>query len=266
MKNRIATALMFTLPLSAIESAHSTEARGGTFEWNVTGFQLDGSERSAKLTFKATVNNRTGTPWHWAAFCVKAFDANGVQMHPNSAGCLLDLTVSRLQPEASVSWNLSQKISIGSDKARMLSIATYKIEFVNGGQDPPNVATIPGSCDSAWPHALQVFTATGFAPKSSDRAGGVMVLEWTKGRTDGSVARNEVKQLTLARGGFFTTWDGFRIDSATAIFAPVKDGCRAEITLGFAGFNDGMGKGWFALESNHSFEQALLKKISDRVK
>ena len=165
----------------------------------------------------------------------------------------------------SLTWNLSAKTQVGSDKKSKPVIRNFTITYVDGGQDPPGSRLFTQSCDAMWAPSLAVFMDKGFDPESSDKAGGVLKLRWSKGNSGWLAANGDVKTLTKARTGLFANYEGFRVDSASAIFVPSGSGCRLKISLAYAGFLNGLSKGWFVLESNGRMELGLLKEIQDRV-
>jgi hypothetical protein len=141
------------LPLLGAQSV-TTQAGSGIFEWQDTTLKAKGTEASLKVEFKGTAVNKTGLPWAWAKFCVKAYGADGSLIHPAASDCLIDLTASRVAVNGSVNWKYSPKLSLGPAK-RQIESARFEITFVEGSQDAANVWKFAKTCDAIWPHALQ---------------------------------------------------------------------------------------------------------------
>lgn len=128
-------------------------------------------------------------------------------------------------------------------------------------EPPPiyiNAMPFAASCDTVWPIVVQAFNAKGFAPKTSDRAGGILTFSWQRGDDIGPrLANPSVRVLTLAPSGVWNSYDKFRIESATATVFAEKTGCRIQINVAYQGQRGG----WFVLPSNNKLEQLLLEEI-----
>lgn len=135
---------------------------------------------------------------------------------------------------------------------------------------------IPVSCDQLWPLALHQFVDSGFGLQATDKSGGIMTLEWTKGA---SVARFNwgsrsidrlIKSYSTNYSGAFSTWLSFEPEQITASLLDVGDaGCRINLSARFKAYNKGgfaSRAGWFILNSNGTFEADLLEKVASRVK
>lgn len=132
-----------------------------------------------------------------------------------------------------------------------------------------NTEDFSAQCDTVWASTLQAFTAKGFIPTTKDRQGGVMNFALGMNTRDYTSISN-VKQYTKdSKAGFGNFWDGFRIESATALLFSLNDGCHCEIKFQYAGFKDGLtsrGFGtWQQLESNNFFESLLLSEIGSKL-
>jgi len=134
----------------------------------------------------------------------------------------------------------------------------------------PNSRTFKVSCEAVWPHAVQVLTSSGWGIKTSDRAGGILTLEWTRGETLGPYRKINpmVGQYTLDKStGFWTQYTGFRMISAQTISAPQGDSCSYTITVVYHGreIRAGQGERWWILQSNGAFEDKMLSEIEGKL-
>jgi hypothetical protein len=121
-------------------------------------------------------------------------------------------------------------------------------------------------CDAVWPAALQVLIAEGWEVKTSDKAGGLLALRWTKGyRYGNSRAVNPlVSQHTKAPvSGFKHQFTRFEIVSASVIATPAPSGCRYSVAVTYHG--DEITLPTRALESNGWFEDKMLNEIETKL-
>lgn len=134
----------------------------------------------------------------------------------------------------------------------------------------PNSRIFETSCDAVWPIALRVLTANGWSVKTSDRIGGVLSLDWTRGETIGPYRRINplVGQYTVEKStGFWTQYTGFRPMSAQVVVAPEGSSCFCTVTAVYHGreIRSGQGERWWILRSNGFFEDKLLAEIQAKL-
>lgn len=133
----------------------------------------------------------------------------------------------------------------------------------------PASRTFAASCDSLWPAALQVTTGEGWAVKTSDRAGGILALEWTRGQITGnsSVINPLVGQHTTEKStGFWTLYTGFRIAGAQMTAFPEGSGCQVSFSVSYHGYEIRKGRSdWWILHSNGWFENKMLDEMEVKV-
>jgi hypothetical protein len=134
----------------------------------------------------------------------------------------------------------------------------------------PTSRVLQSTCESVWPVALQLLIAEGWTVKTSDRAGGLLTLEWTRGEIVGRYRKINplVGQHTIEKStGFWTQYTGFRIVSAQAISAPQGAGCSYGITVVYHGreVRSGQGERWWILRSNGWLEDKLLGQIEAKL-
>jgi hypothetical protein len=130
----------------------------------------------------------------------------------------------------------------------------------------PTEQTFHASCEAVWPMAVQALMAEGWGVKTSDRAGGILILEWTKGEWRGSsrFVNQQILQNTLEQATSFShQWNTFRIISASVISAQEGTGCKYNISVVMQG--DEVTKGWRVLQSNGFIENFLLGQIEGRL-
>lgn len=131
----------------------------------------------------------------------------------------------------------------------------------------PNTRTFQTSCDNVWPVALQVFTSDGWGIRTSDRAGGILTLEWTRGEVTGSYRKINpmIEQYAVKKATSFWTREyyGFRMVSAQAVAIPHGDSCLYTVTAIYQGLEAhiGGGRSWEVLPSNGFFEDKMLGEI-----
>jgi hypothetical protein len=260
---RILLALLIGSWAFAAEPTSRTPAPGGEFEWADTSLKGSGTETSLKLDFRGTAVNKTDRAWVWVKFCVKAASSGQRPLRSSGSECTIDLDAWDVPLGGRVSWKFSPKIAVGTDRQAKLAVENFEIAFVDGGQDSPGTRHFDQACDAVWGAALQSFMDTGFEPQSSDRAGGVLKLQWAKGEnTSILTADNDVRGLTKAHTGFFDQYDGFRVDSATALFLP-DSGCKIQVKVAYAGRSTK--SGWVVLESNGKMERSVLDGMKSRL-
>ena len=134
----------------------------------------------------------------------------------------------------------------------------------------PTTRTFDVSCESLWPVALQVLTSSGWGVKASDRVGGVLSLEWTKGQQVGgfeAINRLVGKYTTAKSTGFWTQYRGFRHASAQVVAIPKGAQCAYALTVVHHGFERRQqGENWWVLESNGFLENETLGQIEAKLK
>lgn len=133
----------------------------------------------------------------------------------------------------------------------------------------PTSRTLSAPCESVWTVAVQSTVADGWSVKNSDRAGGILTLESTRGEQVGGYrAINPlVGRYTTAKStGFWTQYTGFRMAGATVILAPAATGCSATVSVTYHGreIRAGSGQQWWVLQSNGYLEDQLLSKIAEK--
>ena len=98
---------------------------------------------------------------------------------------------------------------------KTVALAFILVVSAGGGQKKPepipktypNSRTFKASCDAVWPIAVQVLTSNGWGIKTSDRFGGILTLDWTRGATTSyrySKINPLVGQYTIEKTG---TWN-----------------------------------------------------------
>jgi hypothetical protein len=155
-------------------------------------------------------------------------------------------------------------------KCAFLSLLVISVPLVAGKKpaaEPPQTwpssRTFAASCDSVWPVALQVFVSNGWAIKSSDRAGGTLSLEWTRGEWHGNSSRVNpfiARNTTEPVSSFWHQWTDFRIMPSSVITIAADSGCTYTIALVYHGHEIGV-DGYRVLQSNGFFETAMLSEI-----
>ena len=135
----------------------------------------------------------------------------------------------------------------------------------------PTARTFAASCDAVWPAALRAVTSNGWGVKTSDRAGGIITMEYTLGEYHGAAKGiNEmVRRYTVEKStGFWTTYSGFRVVSGQFIAMPERAGCSVAFTLVYHGreIRVGQGDGWWILRSNGFFEDKMLGEIENALR
>jgi hypothetical protein len=240
--------------LFAAQPVHTTSTPFGNVVWEDVQFQVHGK----RVLFVATARNLTDRNFIWARFCLVGTTVGGGTV-PSGSGCLIDLTASSFGSQATLNYKFSDRSRV----AGVESVTGYRISFIEGGDLPKNQRRIAANCDSVWPIAVQAVSGAGFMVRSSDRAGGIVTLEWIKGSSGWLGAGRDVKSLTEGRTGFLISYDRFRIDSASLFMAPLSDGCLIRMDVAYAGLVSPLvgGKEWQALPSNGHLEELVLGVI-----
>ena len=225
-----------------------------------------GKEKGFKVGWRGAINNDTGRDWYKVTFCITGFDADGNPLRGADGKCLIRMWQYQRKGGTRANWKGSQKIRIGDGTERRVELARFEISVEELRTDPESVHMFAETCERVWPIALQTFMSEKFRPTVSDKDSFVASFEYQGGQVMKRFgnANNLVKAYTSARTGFLTTWEGFRIDGGSLLLKLGADrGCRAEITMSFAGFEKGAG--WYDLATNHQYEKGMLKKISERL-
>jgi hypothetical protein len=122
-----------------------------------------------------------------------------------------------------------------------------------------NSKTIAADCEAVWPAMLSVMTANGFVPVLSDKAGGVLKANYTRGESLWGGAKKDMNALTLNRFSGWTVVEKFRVQDVVGMIAPAANGCVVSMHVQFATLlNNLLQKGWFALESSGRLEWMML--------
>lgn len=231
---------------------------------------LDGSMNKAKAEWKATIRNTSPHRVFRATFCVKAFDSADQQIKPGGDECVLRLWGSNWEPGTPLNFKGKRNIKISEAKTPV-QVAKYTIAATEVFDHSPNLRYLDGRCPLVWSSALRVFADKKFRPTVMDKDSFTVTYAYDGGRIDGySDAKQRLKAFTNANTAFMgPTWESFRIDAASLYLREEKPGtCMAEVKMSFAGFGKAMfGEyGWYAVESNFSFEKALLDGLEAQSK
>lgn len=155
-------------------------------------------------------------------------------------------------------------MQIGIDMGKYLIF----VLFVGSAVAQPIMQTFSLPCERIWPHAVQVFTTAGFGVRSSDRAGGILSLDWRKGAQISRFGnQNEtVRYLTDANTGFWSQYTAFRIDTAMVLFISSDEGCDVQVEVIFQGWKKRVFDvpRWYSLPSSHRMERDLLNALANR--
>lgn len=154
------------------------------------------------------------------------------------------------------------QIGIGMQKVLIFVL------FVGSAAAQPATQAFSLPCEKIWPHAVQVFTTVGFGVRSSDRAGGVLSLDWRKGAQISrfGTQNDTVRYLTDANTGFWSQYTAFRIDTAMVLFTPSDEGCDVQAEIAFQGWKKRLFDvpRWYALPSSHRLERDLLNALVNK--
>ena len=249
----------------AVEITHEK----GSFSGQLS-VSLNGSMSKAKVEWNATIRNTSPRKIFRVTFCVKAFDAADQQIKPGGNECVLTLWGSNWEAAVPLNFKGKQNIRISDDKTPV-QVAKYTIAATEVFDHSPNLRHLDVRCLLVWSSALRVFADKKFRPTVMDKDSFTATYAYDGGRIDGySDAKQVLKAFTNANMAFMgPTWESFRIDAASLYLREERLGtCTAEIRMSFAGFGKPfMGSlGWYAVESNFSFEKALLDQLEAQSK
>lgn len=226
---------------------------------------LNGSMNKAKTEWNATVRNTSPHKIFRVTFCVKAFDASDQQIKPGGNECVLTLWGNNWQPGASLNFKGKQNIKISDDKAPV-QVAKYTIAATEVFDRAPNLRSLDVGCLPVWSSALRVLADKKFRPIVMDKGSFAATFAYEGGTIDGYTSKNVLKAYTLANtSAWGPSWTSFRIDSASLYLREEKTRtCTAEIKMSFAGLD--YRNGWYAVESNFSYEKALMDELEAQSK
>jgi hypothetical protein len=241
----------------------------GSFSGQLT-VSLNGSMNKAKAEWNATIRNTAPHRIFRVTFCVKAFDAADQQIKPGGNECVLTLWGSNWEPGVPLNFKGKQNIKIGEDKTPV-QVVKYTVAATEVFDHSPNIRYLDTRCPLVWSAALRVFAEKKFRPTVMDKDSFTATYAYDGGRIDGyRDAKQMLKAFTNANTSFMgPTWESFRIDAASLYLREEKPGtCTAEVKMSFAGFGRPfMGTlGWYVVESNFSFEKALLDGLEAQSK
>ena len=258
--------LLGSMPALGVQEVLNVEVPGGTFEWSNISFTVRGSGKSVKVKFRGSATNRTGKPWYFIQFCVKAFGPNGTPIAPPNSPCLITLHGSQWADRATLNFKFEPKVRLGGDPKHKISLARFELSYYKGYQEPPNIRRFPLPCPALWPKILQTFVRNNFKLTASDKAAGVASFEYTGGViTNSSGVRQMKKAYTLKAGILLGIWNAFRIDSATAAMQPEERGCKISVLVDFAGYESNIRKSWIKLQSNYMYEARILDDVERQI-
>lgn len=151
-------------------------------------------------------------------------------------------------------------------KQTIAVVAAFAMAAAAREKTPPkvyeNTRELARSCADVWPKIIPATSKRGFMPDTSDRAGGLMKLRYTRGNTGYLKSDKDVKALTTTRIGVLTTFDAFRIIGAAVSLVDNGTVCQATVQVQYEGWINSIArKGWVALESNGALESAVLDDI-----
>jgi len=241
----------------------------GNFNGQLT-VSLKGSMNKAKVEWNATIRNTAAHRIFRVTFCVKAFDSAQEQIKPGGNDCVLTLWGSNWDPGVSLNFKGKQNIRI-SDATTTVQATKYVVAVTEIFDHSPNLRYLAVRCPLVWSSALKVFADKKFRPTVMDKDSFTVTYAYDGGRIDGfGDAKQMLKAFTNANTAFMgPTWESFRIDAASLYLRDDDLGkCAAEIKMSFAGFGRPfMGAlGWYAVESNFSFEKMLLDQLEEQSK
>jgi len=201
--------------------------------------------------------------------CVKAFDGADRQIKPGGNECVLTLWGTNWQPGAPLNFKGRQNIKINDERVPV-QVAKYTIAATEVFDNAPNLRTLDVRCPLVWSSALRVFADKRFRPTVLDKESFTATYAYDGGRTDGSrESERMLKAYTNANTGFFSNWEGFRIDAASLYLREEEPGtCTAEVKMSFAGFGKPFmaSLGWYDVGSNFNFEKTLLDQLEAQSK
>ena len=123
----------------------------------------------------------------------------------------------------------------------------------------PKSKTIATDCEVVWPAMLSVMTANGFVPVLSDRAGGVLKANYTRGESLWGGAKKDMNALTFNGFSGWTVVEKFRVQDVVVTIVPAANGCAVSMHVQFATLvSNLLQKGWSALESSGRLEWMML--------
>jgi hypothetical protein len=223
---------------------------------------LNGSMNKVKAEWTATIRNTSDHKIFRATLCIKAFDAADQQIKPGGNECVITLWGSNWQPGASLNFKGKQNIKISNDKAPV-HVAKYTVAATEVFDRSQNLRDFDVRCPLVWSSALRVFADKKFRPTVLDKDSFTATYAYDGGRID-TGSTNFLKAYTTAYTGWTMIWESFRVDNASLYLREEKPGtCTAEVKMSFAGFGKPMfGQyGWYAVESNFSFEKNLMDEL-----
>jgi len=231
---------------------------------------VSGSMNKAKAEWNATIRNTSPSKIFRATFCVKAFDVTNQQIAPGGNECVLTLWGSNWEPGAPLSFKGKQNIKINEEKTPV-QVINYTIVATEVFDHSPNLRHLDVHCPVVWSAALRVFAHKKFRPTVIDKDSFTATFAYDGGRIDGyGDAKQMLRAFTYANTAFMgPTWESFRIDAASLYLHEEKQApCVAEVKMSFAGFGKPfMGTlGWYAVESNFTFEKTLLASLEAQSK
>jgi hypothetical protein len=190
--------------------------------------------------------------------------ANALRSHPKG---LLSLQIGAVGPRKFQRTKM-KRLALAVIAATLLNSAAAQKKPKPTPDPPPTYNTeqiFHSPCDTVWPLAVQTAMAAGWSVKTSDRSGGILMLEWIKGEWYGTrFANPQITQNTIEKASSFQhQWHTFRIVSASIISATEGTGCKYAVSVVMQG--DELTKGWRVLQSNGFIEAGLLERIESRL-
>lgn len=225
---------------------------------------VSGPMSKAKLTWAATIRNKSLTKTFRVTFCVKAFDDSGQQTNPGGDECILRLFGSNWDSDVTLTFKGNQNIKFSDDKA-LVHVSKWTVTATDVFNHSPNLRYLDVRCQLVWPSAIRVFADKKFRPTVMDKESFTATYTYDGGRIDGYDSKKMLRAYTTANTALLgPVWESFRVDSASLYLREEKPGsCTAELKMSFAGFGKPMlGRlGWYVAESNFNFEKVLLDSL-----
>jgi hypothetical protein len=125
-----------------------------------------------------------------------------------------------------------------------------------------NSKAIPRACDSIWPTMVSTLIKNGFAPSLSDRLGGVLTAQYTRGPSLYRGARTDMDAFTIRPFSRWVAVEKFKVESITATVTQAPDNCLVTLQVQYAALRNNLAEnGWVEMESNGRLEWMILAEI-----
>ncbi len=219
----------------------------------------------AEARWVGTIRNISGRSLPHVEFCVKAFDAVGLQFAPNKSwdGCVVRLSAVNWEDGTSRYFEGQTTLKFDHEKTPV-RVSKYEINATESAESsnvPPNLRTLNVPCSAVWTSLLRVIASLKLQPTLMQRDSYTVTFVGLD--ISGMKSANRFLSAYTNYQGLGPLWVSSRVESGTAFLREEEPGsCTAEVTMTFSAIGNALGQvSKYSFVSNLMFESSILAQI-----